>query len=260
MSGTLEGAFRADVGLDAEDAVSLAREARMHLSVITGSREDTDEDLVTRLRDPRIFGAFVEPFLRERRLSRPARIGLAEHVFDLLPLPQGEGDVILVEARAPPRLLGIAVFLAREDAFSVLHLMHLVYSVFLDRSLVTGVDRRTRSAALRAVLVQPEANAGLRTLYAALHLAAIPEAEAHSELRRILRARDVPEPVKDAIASLVGSEDGGVSGLLRLAQAEGLLPPEAGRGEDLPVVANIPRMPARLAPVGRRLRARHGRR
>jgi len=252
----LEDSFRLEMGCSEEEARRLADAARQRVPEIARTSEDSDEDLLLRLRDPRIFGAYVDSLLADRSLPEALRISLAERVFDLLPLPRTEGEVILVEARAPQGLLALAAFLVRAEALTVLHALHLVYAVFLDRRLLMNVDRRTRSVVLWRILEGTEPGLGLRTLYACLHLATVPESEAHGELRRLLRSHDVPEEVKASLARIVASEDGGVAALTRLAVDEGLLPPDVEDVHSPEVVANIPRLPARLAALGRRWLAR----
>ncbi len=252
MADPLADAFRTEIPCDAAVAASLAARARESLPRLTGSPEDTDADLIIRLRDPRVFGAFVEPLLDDPDLRGPVRQALVEHVFDLLPLPRTEGEVIEVESRAPPHLLALAAVLAQADGLTVLHVMHLVYAVFLDRSLVRRVPRGVRSALLRAILGRSEAEEGLRAFYAALHLSTVSEAEARSMLQRILDDPAVPATLRRRIASLAVADDGGRSELTRLAQKEGLLPAEHEDPQSPEILANIPRLPAQLAPAGRR--------
>src|SRR3970040_2453316 len=109
-----------------EDADILAARARGLLPTLTGSQDDSPEDMAVRLRDPRIFGTFVCLLLPEEGIGPAAKIALAEHAFALLPLPGSEGDVILVGSRAPPRLLALAGFLSDEGRLNVLHVMHVL--------------------------------------------------------------------------------------------------------------------------------------
>lgn len=256
MGDVLAEAFRAELPCDGVAAASLASRAREYLSDPSGTPEDADEDLVLRLRDPRTFGSFAETMLNDRGLAAPLRRALLEHVFDLLPLPRTEGDVIEVESRAPPHLLALASTLAEEEGLTVLHVMHIVYAVFLNRSLVTAVPRRTRSAILHTILVQPESGENLRALYAGLHLAAVPEAEAAWELRRLLKTDAVARGLRTSVASLAGSDDGGRSGLTRMAQNEGLLPADLEDPQDPAILANIPRLPGRLSAASQRFLTR----
>jgi len=225
---------------------------------VLGSAEDSDEDLALRLQDPHVFGVFAESLLPDQGLAEDVRVAVVERAFDLLPLPATEGEVILVRERSPPGLLALAAFLAERDGLTVLHAMHLVYAVFLDRSLLDQVPRATRAAVLGRVLRLAEATDRLRLLYAALHLGSVPEPEAHDELRHVLQSRALPDSFKHVLAVTVSSADGGVGALMRLAQEEGLLPAELSDSEAPGVLANIPRMPPRLFPVGRQWLDRHG--
>ena len=251
MADLLADAFRAELPCDGAVAASLAARAREHLPRWGGSPEDTDEDLVLRLRDPRAFGAFVEELSTDSTLHPAVLRSLVEHVFDLLPLPRTEGEVIAVESRAPHRLLALAAVLVEGEGLTILHVMHLVYAVFLDRSLVTAVPRQTRSSVLGAILRRSEGEETLRAVYAALHLSAVPESEAATELRRVLDDRAVSPSLQRAIASLASSEDGGQADLSRMARKEGLLPMDLEDPESPEILANIPRLPSRLAAAAR---------
>lgn len=254
----LAESFRADLRCDASAATRLAGLARDRLPRIASTSEDSDEDLVLRLRDPRVFGEFAGSLIRDAVLPRALREAMAERTFDLLPLPRGEGDVILVESRAPRGLLAIAGFVGDAGALTVLHVMHLVFAVFLDRGIVRDADCKVRDAVLTQVLAQTEANAPLRVLYAAMHLAAVPDAEAHRVFRRILRMRDVDDAVKSSLARAAAAEDGGVAHLLSLSRDEGLVPSEWTDESAPEVIANIPRLPPRLrAPASRWLARAH---
>ncbi len=228
---------------------SLAREGRVRLG---GGAEDSDEDLLVRLRDPRAFGELAELALEDPRFGRVAREAVLEHVFDLLPLPRSEGDVIEVATRAPPRLLGLAVSLAEFDALSVLHVMHLVYAIFLDRALLANVSRQTRSTLYWEVLGQGDAGEDLRVLYACLHLATVAEREAATELRRTLRSSEIPAALRQSLASIAASEDGGHAALTKITQRVGLLPSELRDAQAPAIVANVPRLPGKLVSIGRR--------
>ncbi len=252
MADTLADAFRSELPCDAASAAALAARARAVLPRLAGSAEDSDEDLVVRLRDPRSFGAFAEVVLSEGGLPPVLRRAVAEHAFDLLSLPRTEGEIFDISSRAPPTLLSLARVLVEDDALTVLHVMHLVYAVFLDRSLITGAPRQTRSDVLRGVIHQPDSEESLATLYACLHLASVPEAEASSELRRMLRARGAGPAVQNAVAALAASDDGGRASLARLAQREGLIAQDAEGPQAPGVLANIPRLPSRLAAPSQR--------
>ncbi len=251
MADPLADAFRAEIPCDGPTAALLAARARERLPRIARSPEDTDEDLILRLRDPRLFGAFVEALLAEPEVPEGVRRVLVEHVFDLLPLPRTEAEVFEVESRAPPHLLALATVLAEPDGLTVLHLMHLVYAVFLDRTLVRGVGRPVRSAVLHSILARTEAEEGLRLFYAALHLSAVPEREAAREMGQVLRSGTVPAPLRHRIASLAVAEDGGRMELARLAQKEGLLPSDLEDLQSPEIHANVPRLPENLATPAR---------
>ncbi len=252
MADALAEAFRSEIPCDASTASLLASLAREHLARLGGGPEDSDTDVTVRLRDPRVFGRFAEALLEDRRAGPAVRDAVLERVFDLLPLPRSEGELIAVESRAPPHLLTLARYLAESEGLTVLHVMHLVYAVFLDRSLVTNVPRTTRSATYRAVLGVGDANEDLRLLYACLHLAAVHEAEALSEVRSTLRSRALRPSLRSALASIAGSEDGGQSSLVAVAQREGLLPIDLGDAQGPTVLANIPRLPPKLIALGQK--------
>jgi len=250
--GALEDGFRSELQCDDQEAALLATTARDFAARSQDLAEDSDEDLLVRLRDPRVFGAFAEPRLGDEALTHATRVALAEHAFDLLTLPRGERDVFLVEARAPRRLLAIAHFLMDADAFTVFHLMHLVYSVFLDRSLVTNVEPGVRARVLTHVLAEPGASIGLRVLYACMHLTALSREEAASEVTRALESGGAVHPVKRALATVAAAEDGGFAHARRLAEDEGLVPTDLEDPNAPSAIANVPRMPPGAAEVARR--------
>lgn len=256
MVDPLEETFRVDAGCSAKAAAILAILARERLPAIVGTAEDAPEDLAVRLRDPRVFGRFIEPLLRSRDLDAPTKVRLAERAFDLLPLPRTEADVILVEARAPGRLLAIADFLLAARAFTILHAMHLVYAVFLDRGLVIGVGRATRSRVLRGILAQADVSTSLRTLYAAMHLASVPEPEAGPEMRHLLDSSGLSETIREGLATAAAMPDGGVSTFALLAQKEDLLP---ARADEIDLLANVPRLGESLADIGKKWLVDRGR-
>jgi len=257
MAGALEESLLIDLRCGESDAATIASLARDCVPRIVESAEDSDEDLVVRLRDPRVFGEFAVPLLDDSHLSAALRTMLAERVFDLLPLPRGEGDVIVVESRAPSRLLAAAAFLARVDRLSVLHVLHLVYALFLDRGLAMRVDRPIRAFVLGRILDHAAVNEGLRAFYAAMHLASVPEQEAHSEFRRTLNEPSIPITLKSALVQLAEEPDRGTARLLSIARDEGLLPSEPIGSDEPLAVVNIPRMPERLRAVARRWRGRN---
>ena len=250
MPSPLVEAFRSDLPCTEPVAAELAALARELVPRLAGTPEDSEEDLVLRLRDPRVFGRFVESVEADPRVPASARIPLLEHAFDLLPLPRTEGEVIAVETRAPRHLLSLAAALASEGGLSVVHVMHLVYAVFLDRSLLTEVPRRTRSAVLRAIVGEGGAGENLRVLYAGLHLASIPGPEAAAELRGILGSPAIPLGLRTSLASLAVAEDGGRTSLTQTAQREGLLPESLADPEEPSILASIPRLSRKLRSVG----------
>ncbi len=69
MAGSLTASFEADLRCPREEAELLAALAREHLPGMGGTAEDSDEDLVLRLRDPGMIGGFVEALLSNRGLS-----------------------------------------------------------------------------------------------------------------------------------------------------------------------------------------------
>lgn len=258
MAESLRDSFLADLHCSPDEATVLAALARTWHSARRSEAEDTDEDLIVRLRNPRSYGDFVAANLADPRLSSGTRNALVDGAFDLLTLPGSEGDVFLVEARAPKGLLTLAGFLAAQGGLTVLHAMHLLYAVFLDRSLVLAVPREARSAVLDAVVRLPEASERVKILYACLHLAVVPAAEGHRTLKALLHTADIPDSLKRALASAVAAEDHGAGRLAALARDEGLLPSEAADAGDPSVIVNVPRMPDELAPLGRRWLRVHG--
>ena len=248
----LVAAFRSDLRLDADGAEALAAQAHRLLPKLAHSPDDTDEDLVVRLRDPRIFGEFAAVLVDEGALPRATLRAVVEHAFDLLSLPRGEHDAFAVSARAPPRLLALARYLVDVDAFTVLHFLHLVYAVFLDRSLVANVSRKNRFRVLEHIAAQEEFALPLRVLYVCLHLASVPEPEAHAALCRILASDGVRTALHERLAHLASADDGGLAELRRIAEDEGLLTATSKHSADPVVLANVPRLPERLRAPARR--------
>src|SRR4030067_294212 len=220
----------------------LAAAAREVIPRIAGTTDDAEEDFVLRIRDPRIFGEFAASMLGTRGIRPEARPALAEHAFDLPP---------------PPRLLELAAHLADHQGLTVLHVMHVVYALFLDRRLPAKVDRATRSRVLREVLAHPQTSPGLRGLYAPLHLASVGEPEAASEFRWILRSPDVHPSTKAWLAAVVADPGGSPGPIASRAREEGLLPADASE-DDPRILASIPRLPDRLGPLAGRSPGRRG--
>lgn len=252
MASALVDAFRSELPCGDAEAHILAALARDRVPRLAGSPEDTEEDVILRLRDPRLFGEFVESVTADPRVAAATQVLLLEHVFDLLPLPRTEGEVIAVETRAPRHLLSFAAALIPAGGLSVLHVMHLVYAIFLDRSLVLAVPRPTRSAVLHAIVAEGGSGESVRVLYAALHLASVSESEAAGELRRILGDSTIPIALRRSLAVLAADEDGGQEPLVRMAQREGLIPEVAEDPPGPSVLASIPRLPEQLRSAGRR--------
>ncbi len=252
MGDALAEAFRAELPCSTSTAALLATLAREKGGLLEGGPEDTDEDLILRLRDPRTFGAFAERVLHDRRADAVARDAVAERAFDLLSLPRSEGDVIAVEARAPPRLLALAAYVAESEGLTVLHVMHLVYAVFLDHSLVLQVPRPVRVRIYHAILCATDTSENLRAFYACLHLAAVAETEAEAEFRRTLRSRAYSRTLRHELATMAATEDGGRAALAAIARREGLLPADLREPQSPSIQANIPRFPERLAAAARR--------
>lgn len=251
MANVLEDSLAADLPCTIEEARAL-RELAIRSDVPIGGPDDTEEDLVVRLRDPLVFGAFAERVAADPGLAPSLRRRVVERAFDLLPLPIAEGDVILVPGRAPRHLLSLASHLQESQGFTVLQAMHLVYAVFLDRELLLEVPRSVRASVLNRLICDAEVPASLRALYAALHLSSVPEAEAHGTFRRLLGARSSPENVVKSLARLAVAPDGGRAMLAGLARSESLVSAGSDARPSASEVASVPRLPSRLAAPGRR--------
>ncbi len=251
MASALVDSFRSELPCSEAEARILTELARDWMPRLAGSPEDTEEDVVLRLRDPRLFGAFVESVGADARVPAATRVRLLEHVFDLLPLPRSEGEVIAVETRAPRHLLSFAAALVPAEGLSVLHVMHLVYAIFLDRSLVSAVPRSTRSAVLHAVVAEGGGGEGVRVLYAAFHLASVAEPEAEREFGTILGDPAISIALRRSLAALAADDHGGQEPLMRMAQREGLIPDVFEDPPGPSVLATIPRLPERLRAAGR---------
>jgi hypothetical protein len=244
----LAASFAEDLGCDSRDASRLAEAARRRQESFGGGSEDGDEDLIVRLRNPRAFGIFAEEHLADIGLAVDTRTALAERAFDLLALPRGEDEAFSLEARAPPNLLAFARHLAIVEAFSTLHLLHLVYAIFLDRSLVTAVDPEVRSAVLAHVAGNASSQDRVSALYVSLHVSALEESEASAELRALFEAHTTRWPFKRLVASIVSPDVRGVAAWVRLAQDESLLP-QGLDPQDPSIHANLPRVHTAFAPI-----------
>jgi len=244
----LAASFLEDLRCSATDGTRLADLARGRRASFGGSSEDGDEDLVVRLLDPRAFGTFAGDLLADGGLGTDTRTALAERAFDLLSLPGREDEAFSVEARAPPNLLAFARHLVTTGAFTPFHLLHIVYAVFLDRSLVTAVDRDVRSAVLVHVAATASPDDRVSALYVSLHLSALEESEATAELRTLFESRITRWPFKRLVASVVAPDVRGVVAWVQLAQGEGLLPTGLDP-QDSSIHANLPRMHAAFGPL-----------
>ena len=254
MADPLIEAFRQDLRCRIRDAARLAARARASRLEI-GEAEDSDEDLVTRLRDPRTFGDFAAQAIRDSRLPSSTRVRLAERAFDLLPLPDTESEVLVVEGRAPRSLLRLVEFLGSRRALTPVQVLHTVYAVFLDRSLVTEAPPRTRARALGWMAVTPGAVENPVLVYAAMHLAVVPRIEAIATLGQLLRSRSVPDGLKVSLAELAAADDGGSRRWTEVAKTEGLLAADAD--PDSPAgIATTPRLDERVRHAARRWLAR----
>ena len=253
----LAASFVEDLKCAVADGARLAALARERRITFGGTSEDGDEDLGVRLLDPRGFGSFAGDLLGDSALGTDTRTALAERAFDLLPLPRREDEAFSVEARAPPNLLAFARHLVRTGAFTPLHLLHIVYAVFLDRSLVTAVDQDVRSAVLAHVAATASPDDRVSALYVSLHLSALEETEATAELRTLFESRITRWPFKRLVASVVAPDMRGVVAWVQLAQGEGLLPMGLDP-QDPSIHANLPRMHAAFGPlVAARLEPQH---
>jgi len=253
----LSASFVDDLKCSDAEGARLAHLAREHRNSYGGTYEDGDEDLVVRLRDPRAFGTFAGDFLGDGALAAETRKALAERAFDLLAIPRHEDEPFSVETRGPQNLIALARHLIAASAFTPLHLLHIVYAVFLDRSLVAAVDREARSAVLAHVAASASSDDRVSALYVSLHLSALEEPEATAELRSLFESRIARWPFKRLVASVVAPDVRGVAAWVQLAQGEGLLPTDLDP-QDPSIHANLPRMHAAFAPlVAGRLGGQH---
>jgi hypothetical protein len=244
----LAAMFTEEFGCAAADGERLAVLARERRASFGGTSEDGEEDLMVRLREPRAFGAFAGEFIEDGSLAERTRVAMAGRVFDLLSLPRSEDEAFSVDMRAPPNLLVFARHLARADEFTPLHLLHLVYAVFLDRGLVAAVDVEVRSAVLEDVAAAASPDDRVSALYVSLHLSAVEEPEAMEELRTLLESGAVRWPFKRLVAGVVAPDVRGVAAWVQLAQDEGLLPSGLDP-QDPSIHANLPRMHTAFAPL-----------
>ncbi len=251
MPGPLVDSFRSDLPCSDAEAELLADAARAYVTSTEAAGEDSDEDTIVRLRDPRVFGGFAVSLLEDGRLPASTRAALAERSFDLLPLPRSEGDVMFVPSRSPEDLLRLTLFLARGERLTVIHIMHVVYAVFLDRSLIARTPENLRSEVLGFILGDVESSERLRALYACFHLSVVPETEAHRDFGGILKDRTLPVSLRALLARIAVSEDGGVAEIAKAARDEGLLPEDSEELDAPQTVANVPRLPTRLVAMAK---------
>jgi len=239
----LSASFVDDLKCSNAEGARLAHLAREHRTSFGGTSEDGDEDLVVRLRDPRAFGTFAGDRLADDWLAAETRMALAERAFDLLAIPRHEDEPFSVETRGPHNLIALARHLIAASAFTPLHLLHIVYAVFLDRSLVAAVDRETRSAVLAYVAASASSDDRVSALYVSLHLSALEEPEATVELRSMFESAVPRWLFKRLVASVVAPDIRGVAAWVQLAQGEGLLPTDLDP-LDPSIHVNLPRMHA----------------
>lgn len=213
---------------EARVALHLAYEAiaefQRSLDSSARAAELSDEDVLARLRDPRAFGLFAHRVLGSR-VSREAKIGVAEHAFDLIPIPASEHAAFRAEERTPPGLLRLARFLLENEAFTVLHLLHLIYAAFLDPRILSDADRRTRTWVLMAVMAREELPETERLLMAFQFFAAMPPRDAASAFHGIVSAKYIRPAVRAGLAAVASGSDGGRAWFAAVAAQEGLLPP-----------------------------------
>lgn len=203
----------------------------------------SDEDVLARLQEPRAFGLFARRVI-DSRVSREVKIAVAERAFDLIPLPASEFDAFPAADRTPPSLLRLARFLLENGAFTVLHLLHLVYAAFLDLSVVRAANRTTRSWVLMAIVAREELPPVMRLLLAFQFFAAMPPRDAASALEAVFRARFVDGGTKTGLATIASASDGGRAWFAATAVQEGLLPPSTdSKASEIEFAARVPAIP-----------------
>src|SRR3990172_57277 len=205
--------------------------------------ELSDEDVLARLNDPRAFGLFAHRVLASR-VSRQAKIGVAERAFDLIPIPASEHAAFPVEERTPPGLLRLARFLLENEAFMVLHLLHLIYAAYLDPRILREADRRTRTWVLMAMMAREELPDTERLLAAFQFLAAMAPRDAASAFHGIVSAKYVRPTVRAGLAAAASGSDGGRAWFAAVAVQEGLLPPPgSSEASAVEFEARVPAIP-----------------
>jgi len=219
--------------------------------------ELSDEDVIARLQDPRAFGLFARRVI-DSRVSREVKIGVAERAFDLIPLPVSEHAVFSASERTPPGLLRLARFLLENEAFTVLHLLHLVYAAFVDPSLVRSTDRRTGTWILIAIVAREEFPRVPRLLLAFQFLSTLPDRDGSAALHAILRAGTVDVRTKRSLATVASASDGGRAWFAATAVQEGLLPPPTDSlASEVELEARVPSLSENIRARARRWLTAH---
>ena len=225
----------------------LARDAvadfQRSLDSTAEASELSDEDVIARLQDPRAFGLFARRVL-DARVSREVKIAVAERAFDLIPIPASESAAFRVEERTPPGLLRIVRFLLENEAFTVLHHMHLIYAAFLDPEVLRGADRSTRTRVVMAIIARGELPEAQRLLAAFQFLAAMAPRDAASAFDAIVKGRFVSPTVRSGLAAAASGSDGGRAWFVAAAVQEGLIPPpKDSEASSVELEARVPALP-----------------
>jgi len=238
----------------AYDAVA---EHQRSLDPSANASELSDEDVVSRLQDPRAFGHFARR-VHDARVSREVKLAVAERAFDLIPIPTSEHAAFRVEERTPPGLLRLVRFLLENEAFSVLHLLHLIYAAFLDAGVLREADRQTRTWVLMAIVAREELPDTQRLLAAYQFLAAMAPRDAAAAFDAIAKARFVSPAVRTGLAAALSGSDGGRSWFAAVAVQQGLLPPGDGsEASRLEFEARVPALPENVSARARKWLERH---
>src|SRR5438445_3827874 len=238
----------------AYDAVA---EYQRSLDPAAHASELSDEDVVSRLQDPRAFGLFARR-VHDARVSREVKIAVAERAFDLIPIPASEHDAFPVAERTPPGLLRIVRFLLENESFSVLHLLHLMYAAFLDPEVLRSADRQTRTWVLMAIVAREELPETQRLIAAFQFLSAMSPRDAAAAFDGIAKAKFVSPAVRTGLAAALSGPDGGRAWFAAVAIQEGLLPPanesEVSRIE---FAARVPGVPENVLAQAHKWLQRH---
>ena len=238
----------------AYDAVA---EYQRSLDPAAEAAELSDDDVVSRLQDPRAFGLFARR-VHDARVSREVKIAVADRAFDLIPIPASEHDAFPVAERTPPGLLRIVRFLLENESFSVLHLLHLIYAAFLDPEVLRSADRQTRTWVLMAIVAREELPETQRLIAAFQFLAAMVPRDAAAAFDGIVKAKHVSPAVRTGLAAALSGSDGGRAWFTAVAIQEGLLLPgnesEASRIE---FAARVPGVPENVVTRARKWLERH---